>query len=49
MVDFEKLLNRTPEEKAQAEIEMEKTRLAYLESVKNDPAVIRMKKLHGEE
>lgn len=41
MVDFKKLMNRTEEEKEKADKE-------FLESVKNEPSVIRMKKLLGE-
>lgn len=48
MVDFKKLMNRTPEEKAQAEVEIAKARQDFIESVKNDPDVIRMKKRLGE-
>lgn len=48
MVDFKKLLNQTPEERAQAEKEIEEARLAFIESTKNDPDVIRMKKRLGE-
>lgn len=48
MVDFKKLLNRTPEEIAQADKEIEEARLKFIESTKNDPDVIRMKKRLGE-
>lgn len=47
MVDFKKLMNRTPEEKAQAEEAIERMRNEFLDSVKDDPEVIRMKKLIG--
>jgi hypothetical protein len=49
MVDFKKLLERTPEEIAQAEKEAEENAARYCESVKNDPSVKRMKRLLGEE
>ena len=45
MVDFKKLLNRTPEEKARDDVEIERTRQKFLDSVKDDPAVVRMRKL----
>lgn len=49
MVDFKKLLNRTEEEKKQAEIEIETMRKEFLDSVKDDPDVRRMKKLCGDD
>ena len=49
MVDFKKLMNRTPEEQAAAEVEIEKMRQKLLESVKDDPSVRRMKRLLGED
>jgi len=49
MVDFKKLMNRTPEEKAKADAEIEQAKKGFLESVKDDPAVKRMKKLLGDE
>lgn len=44
MVDFEKLLNRTPEERAEAEKEIEKMREELIERTKNNPDVVRMKR-----
>jgi hypothetical protein len=49
MVDFEKLMNRTPEERKLADEEIEKRRQEFLESVKDDPSVKRMKRLLGED
>lgn len=49
MVDFKKLMNRTPEEKALDDEAIEKSRLEFLELTKNDPSVRRMKRLLGEE
>ena len=48
MIDFKKLMNQTPEEKAQAEEAIERMRNEFLNSVKDDPEVIRIKKLMGE-
>ena len=48
LVDFEKLLNQTPEERAKRELEIEKMRQEFIDKTKNDPDVIRMKKMLGE-
>lgn len=48
MVDFKKLMNRTPEERAEDERQIERARLELLEATKNDPEVIKMKKRMGE-
>jgi len=49
MVDFKKLMNHTPEEKALADKEIEKNRQDFLDSIKDDPSVKRMKRLMGEQ
>ena len=49
MVDFEKLMNRTPEEKAEAEKEIEMMRQELLESIKDDPSVRKMNRLLRED
>jgi hypothetical protein len=49
VVDYEKLMNRTSDEKAQADKEIEKMKTDFLEQTKNDPSVKRMKRLMGEE
>lgn len=48
VVDFKKLMNRTPEEEAQAERDIEKSRQEFIKATENDPDVIRMKKRLGE-
>lgn len=49
MVDFKKLMNHTPEEKALADKEIEKNRQDFLDSIKDDPSVKRMKRRMGEQ
>lgn len=49
MVDFKKLMNHTPEEKTLADKEIEKNRQDFLDSIKDDPSVKRMKRRMGEQ